>query len=669
MRVINRIIYSILLLILTAGIAANLFYSNSYNFRWGNAWIIIPTLIILIAGFFIERFLSKLSKKRQIEIFIGITLLIITTQILILINFQPSLIHDAFRIRQQALSLVDNSDPIWQGIYFDRYPQNVVPTIFYSWQYQIGNWLGLSGSTTYLVICFLQINSFLALVFANIWYLTKKWSKVIISSLLVFLLLPMLFTYNLLVLYTDTLSMIGWAGLLLIVQIIVKRQKMFRWYIYPFLIAFFYFSYNNKASFIASLVALIIISIFSFKNKSQNTKLLISVTTSFIVALLLSIPINQQLQKEYQFENDQSIQMPVQHWISMGLNPDTHGLYNQLDVNNSLAAGDLSQKIDFNQQQINNRIKALGPIGLLRQAFIKSGILNYGGNLYNRYYSGFIQAPVWYQENFVWATNGLSIISRIGYLTILLLAAWSLIGRIITTQKKDGLDWLVLLTISGISFFVLLWEVNPRYGEIAIPLLILLGFDRPISISQLIKKPSKIQLTTWSITAFISMIVAGLMIDLPKNVSSIPNIVNRQVMPADPTKDKFLAVTGQSSNYGSGYGRTNITLQPGERIIQPFEINADGYQRLKILRTPKQKGTLKIVYNDRLIYQNSGFPVDNYAYIEKEFQKGRYQIIWENDTDKPIKIVSQDSQVYRLDNYSIENYPDHYLIYQLETKV
>lgn len=669
MRVINRIIYSILLLILTSGIAANLFYSNSYNFRWGNAWIIIPTLLILIIGSLIERFLNKLSKKSQIGIFIGIALLIITTQILILINFQPSLIHDAFRIRQQALSLVDNSDLIWQGIYFDRYPQNVVPTIFYSWQYQIGNWLGLSGSTTYLVICFLQINSFLTLVFANIWYLTKKWSKVIISSLLVFLLLPMLFTYNLLVLYTDTLSMIGWAGLLLIVQIIVKRQKMFRWYIYPFLIAFFYFSYNNKASFIASLVALIIISIFSFKNKSQNTKLITSVSASFAIAILLSFPVNQQLHQKYQFENDQSIQMPVQHWISMGLNPDTHGLYNQLDVNNSLAAGDLSQKIDFNQQQITNRIKALGPIGLLRQAFIKSGILNYGGNLYNRYYSGFIQAPVWYQENFVWATNSLSIISRIGYLTILLLAAWSLIGRIITTQKKDGLDWLVLLTISGISFFVLLWEVNPRYGEIAIPLLILLGFDRPISISQLIKKPSKIQLTAWSITAFISMIVAGSMIDLPKNVSSIPNIVNGQVMPADLTKDKFLAVTGQSSNYGSGYGRTNITLQPGERIIQPFEINADGYQRLKILRTPKQKGTLKIVYNDRLIYQNSGFPVDNYAYIEKEFQKGRYQIIWENDTDKPIKIVSQDSQVYRLDNYSIENYPDRYLIYQLETKV
>ncbi|MDR0690785.1 MAG: hypothetical protein LBF32_01850 [Streptococcaceae bacterium] len=661
---INKVIYGVFLFIMIVGIGANItFLGGKHSYVKQAHWILFGAIVLIIAFRVIYGFLERLSEKKLKWLLAGIFFLYLFFEIYLLAAFTPSVIRDAFRMQVDALALAKHQMPEWP-IYYKMFSQNVLPTAMYAALFRVLGYFLSSPLLIVKVVSFLLNTALFASLVYAVSIAAKKKSLTVLMSLALFCL-PYLWTYNLWILYTDTPVMIAWTVLACFWwKLSLKRDMSLKAFAWWFLIStpFFFFAQIIKANFFVSAAFAVVLFIFYFINFNKISWKMSLAAISLCGIFAVFFCAEEFLQQKVHFYQDEQYAYPIEHWMSMGLNQISKGQFQSEDAKELEVYGTLKEKKQAAKERLKKRIFKEKLRRILWQLINKVGILLDAGRIYGRYYKGFQKVPRWFQKHAVLAEIFFSGLSQITLLAIYLLAFGKVWRAFCMGSPQLLVPVLVILSI--ISFYALLWEVGPRYGEVILGPLLLIAASPLIGKSQLKFKTKLGSVLIFSLGIFF----------VSKILASEAKMV---VMPDQKARKSYagllLSVLGNSSNYIASYGRENFEIPPGGIVSQKVILEVDAYQQLQILRKQKQRGKFTLKRDGDIVFTAVEFDEEEFLIKinKKIFKKGIYELIWENTKKYPIQIVAQKSSFYPLSAYSIsgvQTQKDWYFIYSFNEK-
>lgn len=364
--------------------------------------------------------------------------------------------------------------------YYSWFPNNLMITSFYALILGMNAVIGIFGMG-YDLMSIVFINSLLSSFSSLLVYkiaqrfLNKKYAFIgYIISVILFVLSP----WNV-ICYSDSLA-IFIPILIFYIYLSDKLNMYFKW---PLIFLFGYIGYSIKPQSIMIFFAIIVIT-FIRKISFKNLKKMFVI---FLLSLCPVLIINFGLDKLYKFEGfklDSEKQIGITHFLMMGANPATDGVFYDKDANYSISIKNRSERSKKNINVYLKRVRKYGLIGYIK-FLSKKNLVNYndgtfawgveGGfydvlkpeiskisNLFRKifydngslfiYYSSFVQI--------IWVTT-LFIIT---------------IGSFYSFRKnKLNYNYLILiLSIIFLTIFELLFEGRARYLYCNLPIFILL---------------------------------------------------------------------------------------------------------------------------------------------------------------------------------------------------
>lgn len=460
----------------------NINYNTKVNFIFPNIYIFISSIFILILFIFYPLKFSIDKKKYYLWL-----LIIFVVCYVIELVIQK---YCFFRTGWDVDVIIKNSDyfistgKILNVDYFTRYPNNLfLLFIFILIKKTIP--LGLAG--------ILIINSFLVSLSCLFTSLTIKNIlndyKVALMSYLVMIPL-ILFNPWIIITYSDT-----FAILFPILIIYLYTQKNKKPYIYFLLIFLSIIGCFIKPTVIIVLISIIIIevtnSLVSIK-KIDIKKFSINFC-AVILSILISFSIKYFSRNYLSFNKSNVYEFNFTHFLAMGQNDITNGVYSTDDVLYSIKNG-MTDNLKIFRFRISNRsfvenVKFFSKKNLINY---NNGTFSWGieGNFYNKvgksnskltnllrnyyfkegkYYKYFIQI-----SQFVW---------------IFLLCFTPFIYK----NKNSKIELVIMLSITGITLFLLLFEARTRYLYCYSPVFVLCGILGFNNIKTYIRKRWRIK--------------------------------------------------------------------------------------------------------------------------------------------------------------------------------
>ena len=491
MKNLNKVFYFLTFLVLTWILMLNL-NANHSSFRWLNSVVAVVSILS-----FLTLIIIKLkSPTREIELeksdqenfvikilyWLAILILLCTMGQLmrVKLNWDFGTVHiNAFSIAKTGkYSSLD---------YFARYPNNNIILLFLVFCYKIIIFLfntpTLEKSYTYMIF----INAFiiwLGLFFSSK-VLKENFSRTYSFIGLFFILftLPTMFYAN--IFYTDT---VGFFFIAFVLWLLGKysfsinhNKKIMLLIMIGIIVAV---GYKVKAFVAILLVAFILNILFNNMDPWLNRiRSIICVTISFLATLFLIslttnsiIPVSDSL-------SDQN-ELPLTHWIAMGLNEETSGGFNQMDYNNIKTFPSFKSKNEEAQHIIKSRINNRGIIGTLHFVFFTKwtrtwadgdfAIENYG--LWNPIREGTIQHLL--------RNKSISFIFQLTWFLILILIA---VGTFFLNKKTDVIN-ISYYSFWGLIIFLSIWECNSRYLYCFIPIIVVMAITGMRNIKLIIAR-------------------------------------------------------------------------------------------------------------------------------------------------------------------------------------
>lgn len=363
--------------------------------------------------------------------------------------------------------------------YFGTYPNNIV----------IGHTLAILGKIGYLFFknepykFILIFNNFIvsasALLAALCFYKISR-SKSITFVVMLQIAILICFSPWIVIPYTDTFSM-PFPVTILFLYLFVKNSHIK----YPLICFFGVVGYFYKPTVIIVIIAIAIIELLKYlaheKNKNvykYATGLLI---TSAIVLICTFSLINFFISDEKRSPYN-NLEFTYTHFLMMGLNEETTGVYSDNDVNFSYSFDTVEERQHANLAVAKQRLKDFGFQGYLK--FIsKKTVLNYcdgtfgwgkEGHFYQNipekydYWTGALR-NIYYNDNeHFWIYNAIEQILWLSILICLLFCA-------LCKHTPNFSVELICLTLFGVSIFLLLFECRARYLFCFSPLFIILS--------------------------------------------------------------------------------------------------------------------------------------------------------------------------------------------------
>lgn len=669
--VVNRLIYGIFLLIIFIGVIANLtFFLNIYEYNKVSKFVFIGTIVLGMIFRFIYGWLEKCSDKKLKSILVVVFLAYVLFEIYLLLAFTPSVIHDPLRVRNDAFALVNHQLPEW-SVYYKMFPQNVLPTTLYAIAFRILAKLSFNPMMIEKIVSFFINTVLFVTLVSAVSTVSKKRSVPILVGLSLFFL-PYLWTYNLWILYTDTPLMIVWTLLACFFWRVSSNRRMgnlvFSWWFLVSIPLFFIAQWMKASFLISGAFAVVYLFIYFLNNRKISWRLLL-VTLSLLVSLITAFCSTNKIEERGHFFQDEQSVFPIEHWISMGWNQSSKGRFEADDVSELLPYLTKEEKRKVAVERFNKRIFEEKPRRVVWQLVNKVGILLYGGDIYQRYYRGFQKAPCWFQQHSIGFSAFLGYLSQ----SMLLLIYLLVISKIWQAFWQGNFQFLapVLVILSIVSFYALLWEVNSRYAEVILgPLLLIVATPLEGIRVRLRWKTKVASVLLFACTFLYTYKILGAQA-VPNNVKNSKNVEKKKTA---FNIFEWIPVIGNSSNYIMMYGRENFELPPKSKVVQKVVLNVEVYNRLSVMKKEKQRGKFTLKYQGKTIFTTKNFENEEaYIVIEKEkpFKKGEYELIWENVKKYPIKIVAQASPIYPLADYALTGVKmdtKQYLIYDFGVK-
>ncbi len=444
---------------------------------------IILLFIGIIICFIIYRLINRIkikSGKKINVIFIILTIVLIPFLFCYTRNYLFITGWDVDVIRRTSTSIVKN-EPIWSD-YFAMYPNNMLLTYILTKFVSFSNILNIQhiDNLFLLINCFIfSITNFL--VFKITYNIYKSYNKAIFAYILCFALVTL--SPWICVMYSDTL---GLFLLTLGVYLFIKKEnasenkKIIYFILYTFVLIFGYFI---KPQVFIFLIAIFLYKLTKFKFSMLKNKYFWIKSISFILIFCcITTLVNQIKQKPYFYTNVKESNFGIEHYLMMGHNLETRGIYSYDDVVYSESFKTKKERKKGDLKLVRKRINGAGVLGLI-SLYTDKTLTNYNdgsfafgceGNFYKYKYSyGNKKVREALQSYYLDGDNQIIFftVQQIIWLAVLFLNLLSL------SKTSNEKITIMKLAIIGLSIFELLFEARARYLFAYAPVYIIIGIN------------------------------------------------------------------------------------------------------------------------------------------------------------------------------------------------
>ncbi len=624
--VFKQLLIVLLSIALLIGIICNLFYP----FENYSSLIILPIVFVgPLLVFFLYRYLKKLPRFLLKRIILIVFLIMLVVQIYIFSAMPATIYHDPFRVIQEA-EQVSTGDIHWSSDYFWRYPNNVPLTALVGFWFKLTNLLGLNPNLSIHILSLLFLDSMIIILLMTAKKITGNLAFPVIGQLF-FLFSPYAYTYNLQVFYSDLPIYFTISALLFIVLKWQKSDFKSKKWRFSSLIALFFvclFAQIIKPNFLIVAIAAFLTLLISWIVNRKIVGAVAIPMATIILAILIAFPATKILDNSINFKNNEQYELPITHWIYMGLNLKRDGSYSGRDTKSAVKQANIKAREKADIKGISRRLKKAGIFNLIKLWTSKVAILLNVSKYNHAYTGGYVSAPAWFQKGQAWWSSIASLVLRLAFVTIYSLALISLY-RLFKVKEVDPLSLFSLLIAVGyITFHTFLWEVEGRYGQAITPILFLLIANSFPEI-KIIKKKSR---RDWKIPVFILTVISLGGIYLKMNARLI--------------NSRGIATIAQRSQLSNQYDPQVTWLAAHSSVTQNVSIAAtnDYFSILKV-KGSKAVATLTNRTTKQTFNINSGHT--KYS-ILNQLKPGEYQIKVTNPTDDQQAIWLVDTHNYQL---------------------
>ncbi|MDI6651104.1 hypothetical protein [Leuconostoc suionicum] len=617
-----------LILGLTIGFMGNLIYYTGFA-------ILAVTILLFIVTRLLARYINQIPFIRiLIGVSVGLVLMVLV-QVLVL-SFMPNTVyHDPYRVLSQADQMAANH-MTWDITYFWRYSNNVPLAYLMSLWLRVTQFFSLSTNISIHLLSVIVLDTFIVLVLYTAYQLNRR-NSTVVGLFSFFALTPFAYTYYLQVFYSDLPSMLILVIVLRIIwswstksvgQKIISGSGLVISVLVGALI---------KPNIIVIIPALAVVALILFVKKRLNKSQIIIPILLIIFGFGLSIPTTRGIYFISNYTPKTEFELPTTHWMMVAFNSKNNGMYSGSDVIKDNNQPNKSARQVYDLKQIVTRIKKMGMFGLIKLWVVKMGILLNVNTIQDWYNGGFRSAPTWYFKN----AQLIRVLTKVSYTSATLCIWLTFIIKLFRWRVNlDDVNQLaallaIVIVLGYLSFHTLLWEVEPRYGQVILPLIM---FTISAIPNQLVNNRKEVRTqknTLFGVILLISTIASGLIFS--KTVGE--------------TKSQNLVVSAQRSQLSSQYGAKPEMLVPNTMVTEDVDINTiANYFSVQI----HNHSNVNVFLRNIKTKEDLRFHVAGTSYrLWHLIKPGHYQIVVFNNTPKsqPIDIVR--TYHYRLNNYSL----------------
>lgn len=626
MKYLKKFIIASLMTSLLIGIISNLFFPIDFH-----KTLIIIAMCLLI-GFCWSKFKTwseSLSQNRITTIIYGTTILILTIQLLILYFFPVTIYHDPFRVLHEAELLSHNQADWDNSTYFWRYPNNVPLTFLLSLWLKLTSIIQLSTNVSIHILSLICLDSFVFLSMKTCQIIGKH-SYQVIGLAFFFLISPFSYTYYLQVFYSDLPILLV---LLLTLNLLARwpKKKILQVITVFFLFLVILIGQLIKANLIVMSIAVLLLIVDLYFHKKRALRKLVVPLVIILLAFGASFPVNQVIDSAIGFKTNSRYQFPLTHWVYMSYNAGTHGMYSSHDVNKLISLPSKKARQIYLDKALPQRLNQLGVIRILSQWVVKIGILLNVSDLQTSYTGGFIQISGFYinwQKSFHILSQS---IMRTGFICLYLIGLINCSAFFKKHGEIEPFQELAITTAIGyLAFHMLFWEVESRYGQVLLPLLLIIN---SLPVKKVESKLSKKTLFMFGIIISLAIIFI--------------NLFNAQ-------RTGKQIVAAQRSQLSIQYHAKESFVNPSSVVSQKLNLNHEvSTFSVAVLKKSQLKGLLinqknMKVYPLEYSTKSGSYSLKYHGHVSA----GKYQIVLKNTQNKIQPVV-----LTRTINYYLAPYP------------
>lgn len=432
------------------------------------------TVFMIIRKFWKEK---QYDRKRIHYVMVVVSVLIYAVQLLILrcIWFETG--WDVTCVYYDAVHRAEEGILLGSHEYFTVSPNNVMLTFIFAVICKILNIVGIRQY--YLVLCCIGaflINTAGYMVFQTVFKLSEsiKTSVVAWSVYTLFISLSPWMSVP----YTDVYTIIFPIGIFYLLLCRPKKNlfKIGKWIFIGFLTILGYYIKPTAAIMTIAIVLVHFINLFVEKNKKYNVIVMILLVVGCLSGILFNIYAKQYMG----FVEDEDKALPIAHYLMLGQNDKTYGVFDNEDRNLTLSFATKEEKIANGLKVAKERFMVRGFLGNLRFFTIKN-MVNYNNGTFSWAYEGDFFKDVSIKN------DKISVFLRDVYYPegeyhkkyaefcqgIWLIILFGCIGLMKEEQWEKYV--VPMLAVLGITAFLLIFESRARYLFLFTPVYVALG--------------------------------------------------------------------------------------------------------------------------------------------------------------------------------------------------
>lgn len=229
--------------------------------------------------------------------------------------------------------------------------------------------------------------------------------------------------------------------------------------------------YKIKGSIIILVPAFILYLILT--GNKENRRSYLSITAVFAAAVIASTALCNGFIGSFNITDKkerEQIEFPTTHWVMMGLHD--RGGYYENDFYATMNSGDYDHKVEFNLNEIKNRISQYGVMGMVKHIAKKVSYTWGDGTYFSTYYlkkthgGNALKNFIAYSDGYKWYCSAFQCM-------LLIMLLFSFISG--ACAKEQGSELLLKLLVCGVYFFFIIWEARSRYLVNFSPIFIMLS--------------------------------------------------------------------------------------------------------------------------------------------------------------------------------------------------
>ncbi|MGM2509147.1 hypothetical protein ACS2OW_07955 [Bacillus cereus group sp. BceL035] len=423
--------------------------------------IVIAATLFLFALFFMYyKWVINTMKRTYTNIMITLGIIIILTMEIIItsIAFNP-VVGDYAILKQGIVSVFNGDKKFLEMGQLLFYPYNTHLVL-------LGGYFAKLVGSVDVAIKILPIACITGSIILNVLIVRKITNFKVAHISIVLSVLNIFIYWQAPVFYTHTLVIFFISATMYTYLCLktaeTKRRKITLWILLGFFAAC---TYIIRPTALAVALAIVIENIFKFR-KAYSVKVLSSVL--FCLILIVSF---KGITTKLNLSTDNEIEkIPFTHWVKMGLNKDTYGVWNQAD---SVYIDDENMK---NTKDMNEHNKEV-----IVQRFNELGVMGYVQHLNEKITREWVSSQFsmyrigeWFEQKNDTVTHYVSNYSTTNYknvtiysYVIKLFIYIAVLAAVIFYKMKDENESevirITIISTLGVFAFLLLWETAPHY--------------------------------------------------------------------------------------------------------------------------------------------------------------------------------------------------------------